>query len=111
MWLEFAFAVGSRGGLLSSNQLRQERWAFYPEVDATIVSASICPADHDSCPHVICLIYTYEVENDHFSGLCARSFSTHEDALQFLGDCGDRLAMARYRPECPQESCLFIDSS
>jgi hypothetical protein len=111
--LNFAFALGellpARGSLLMfSNRLQHEEWACYPRADATIVSASICPIDHDNCPHVACLTYTYRVENDDYSGLYAMSFSTRVGALEFVKDYRDCTLVARFRPECPQESCLFV---
>jgi hypothetical protein len=114
MLLDFAFAAGgclNRGsGLLLANRLGHESWACRPEADATILSATVCPSDHDSSPHVACVIYAYQVKSHDYSGLCAKSFLTRREALKFVAGCWAQTLIARYRPECPEESCLFIDS-
>jgi hypothetical protein len=114
MLLDFAFAAGgclNRGrGLLLAHRLGHEAWACRPEADATILSATVCPSDHDTSPYVACVIYAYQVRSDDYSGLCAKSFPSHREALKFVTGCWSQTLIARYRPEFPEESCLFVDS-
>ena len=114
MSLNVAFAVGglllTRGsGLLLANGLRRESWDCCPEAEATILSASVCEADREGCSHVGYVIYRYQVENEEYSALYAKSFPTESDAHEFVGEFKAHSLVARYSPECPQESCLFID--
>jgi len=114
MLLDFAFAAGgclNRGsGLLLANRLGHESWDCRPVADATILSATVCPSDHDSSPHVACVIYAYQVKSCDYAGLCAKSFLSHREALKFVTGCWAQTLTARYRPEFPEESCLFVDS-
>jgi len=116
IWPNFVFAVGGLllswggSGLLLANRLRDEGWDCCPDTDATILSASICLPDNDNCPHIACVIYVYQVQNENYSGLCVKPFLTRRDARQFVDDCYARTPITKYRPECPQESCLILES-
>ena len=115
MLLNFAFTIGgmllaSGSGLLFANRLHDQGWAGCPDTDATILSASVCTPDHDTCPYFACVIYVYLVRNENYSGLCVEPFLRRRDALQFVEECYARTPTTRYRPECPQESCLVIES-
>jgi hypothetical protein len=54
-------------------------------------------------------VYTYRVENERFSTLFAEGFSTRGEAELCVDEYRAHPLVARYRPECPQESYLEID--
>lgn len=112
--LNFAFAIGgmllaSESGLVFTNRLHEEGWAGCPETDATVLSASVCTRDGRDCPHVACVIYVYQVQNENYSGLCVKPFLSGQEALEFVEKCYARIPTTKYRPEYPQESCLIVE--
>jgi hypothetical protein len=77
---------------------------------ATIQSAGVCPTDQDNGAHVGYVIFNYRVAREEYSSISAKAFLTREEAERFVEVCRSRSLTARYRPECPQESCLVVDS-
>jgi hypothetical protein len=55
------------------------------------------------------LIYTYQVQNDDYSGLYAKSFSARGDGIKFVEEYMAHPLIAKYHLGCPQDSFLFID--
>lgn len=115
MFFNFAFVDGGliltgSSGLLVAKQLRLESWVSCLETEATIRSASVCPTDQDNCSHVGYVIYAYQIDDQDYTGIYVKLFSTRQDALQFANNCDVETLTVKYRPERPAESYLFVDS-
>jgi len=102
------FVMGS-GTVLVADRLLQMVWTNYPECPAVIRSSSVYRSDDDQLPYIGFIRYSYEAESQTFLGFCSPMFSTSQDALQFIEMCRASRTVARYKPESPKESCLFVD--
>jgi hypothetical protein len=89
-----------------ARRLRQAEWGGCPEVSATIEAARVRPSDQDG-EYVGYLIYKYKIEEQAYSGICAKSFSTAQDAWVFVTKWRARNLAVRYKRESPADSMLF----
>jgi hypothetical protein len=97
------------GSILVADRLRQMAWTNCPECPAVIQSGCVYRSDDDQRPYIVFIRYSYEAESRTYFGFCSPIFSTSEDALQFIEMCRASRTVARYKPESPEESCLFVD--
>jgi hypothetical protein len=93
-------------GLLIARRMRDLTWAHCPEIQAVVQSGYAYIADDKSC-YVGLVMYSYKVATLTYYGTCQRSFRTPRAALYFIEYCGASRLIARYKPENPEESCLF----
>ena len=106
--LDGFFVMGS-GSVFVADRLRQMVWANCPECPAVIESGCVYGSDDDQLPYIGFIRYSYKAVCRTYSGFCSPIFSTSQDALQFIEMCRASRTVARYKPESPEESCLFVD--
>jgi hypothetical protein len=95
---------------LLAQKLEQAAWAHCPEVPASVESVSVSSSGEGRHPHVGCVVYTYHIDGQTYSGMHSRSFASNQEAWEFVGDCRARAVSARYRPGHPAESGLWLRS-
>ena len=93
-------------GLLIARRMRDLTWAHCPEIQAVVQSGCSYITDDQSC-YVGLAMYRYRVAAQTYYGTCQRSFTTPRAALYFIERCSASRLTARYKPENPEESCLF----
>lgn len=93
-------------GLLITRRMRDLTWANCPEIRAVVQSGYAYIADDKSC-YVGLVMYSYKVVAQTYYGTCQRSFTTARAAMHFIERCSASQLLARYKPENPEESCLF----
>lgn len=93
-------------GLLIARRLRDITWAHCPEIEAVFQSGCTYITEDKSC-HVGFVMYSYKVAAQTYYGTCQRSFTKPRAALHFIEQCSGSRLLARYKPENPEESCLF----
>jgi hypothetical protein len=82
-------------------------WDYCPEAPAKIQSGHVCSPDDGRHTHVGYVVFTYRVEGQDYSGLCAKSFPTEHEASSFVEDCSTHELAVRNKPETPEEALLF----
>ena len=93
-------------GLLIARRLRDLTWAHCPEIQAVVQSGCAYITD-DQSRYVGFVMYSYKVAAMTYYGTCQRSFTTPRAAMHFIEQCSESRLLARYKPENPEESCLF----
>jgi hypothetical protein len=93
--------------LIFGRRFRHRGWDYCPETAATIQSSRVCPSDDGHRTHVGYLLFTYQVGGQDYSGLCAKSFPTEEQASNFVEDCSVYELAVRYKPESPENVLLI----
>jgi hypothetical protein len=78
-----------------------------PESPAVIQSSRVYCSDDDQRPFIGFIRYSYRAGLRTYYGVCSASFLTSQQALQFIEKCHASRTVARYKPENPEESCLF----
>jgi hypothetical protein len=93
-------------GLLIARRMRDLTWAHCPEIQGVVQSGCTYVTD-DQSHYVGFVMYSYKVAALTYYGTCQRSFTTPRAALHFIQYCRASRLLARYKPENPEESCLF----
>jgi len=101
------FKEGSGGCLLMATRLRQMGWWHCPESPALAKCGYVYRTDVGPYRYAGIVLYTYKVDSLTYYGSCTQWSLTPRDALRFLEHCAASSMLARYKPENPEESCLF----
>jgi hypothetical protein len=99
--------LASSGSLLFGKRIGLMVLAHYPQVPASLESANVYRISDERQPYLGGLMYGYVVDGQHYTGWCARYFSTEQEAWDFVSDCGAQKLTVWYRPEDPADSHLF----
>jgi hypothetical protein len=97
-------------GLLVAKRSKDTGWTHCPDASVIVRSGGVRPTDRGDCRHFGYVLYQYQVENQNYAGLCAKDFATPQEAMQFVVQCRADKLVVRFKPESPQDSCLFVES-
>jgi hypothetical protein len=99
--------LGSGGCVLVANRLRQMGWMHCPESPAVVQAGCVYRTGDEQYSYVGIVLYSYRVSSQMYYGTRTQPFLTAQDALDYLEGCAAARMLARYKPENPEESCLF----
>lgn len=90
-----------------ARRLERVAWSRCPEVSGNIESISVASLERRWQPHLGCVVYNYQVNDQNYSGVFTKAFPSNQEAWEFVAERRAKPVSVRYRPENPAESYLF----